>query len=315
MELAETVTFGGSGLDRAAAFRGQAEGSPDQESLVIVLWRGKLLVEWPKSERLVRLHFAHPALVDGRWVFLGLDNKRAIFAVDMSHWQPTEGIDENTSAFFDQSKQMHPALAPRIFCELREVMAYLSPREAELAATAKALFHWHDATKFCARCGNATEMKMSGWERDCPACGVKHFPRTDPVVIMLITSGDDILLGRSHQWPERMYSLLAGFIEPGETLEAAVRREVFEEAGIDVGRVSYLASQPWAFPHSLMLGCQGLALSRDISIDETELEDAIWISKSEIVEAIEDRNHPIQPARYGSIAQFLIKHWLADNLK
>ena len=131
---------------------------------------------------------------------------------------------------------------------------------------------------------------------------------------MLITQGHNVLLGRSPHWPERMYSLLAGFIEPGETLEAAVRREVFEESGIKVGAVSYLASQPWAFPNSLMIGCHGDALSKDIILDPAELEDALWISKTDLVSAFNDKDGAINPARFGSIAQFLLKHWLADTL-
>ena len=131
---------------------------------------------------------------------------------------------------------------------------------------------------------------------------------------MLITQGPKVLLGRSPQWPERMYSLLAGFIEPGETIEASVRREVFEESGIKVGSVSYLASQPWAFPNSLMLGCHGEALSTEIKLDPAELEDALWISKTDLFEAFYNKESAIKPARFGSIAQFLLKHWLADSL-
>ena len=131
---------------------------------------------------------------------------------------------------------------------------------------------------------------------------------------MLITQGPKVLLGRSPQWPERMYSLLAGFIEPGETIEAAVRREVFEESGIRVGPVSYLASQPWAFPNSLMFGCHGKALNTEIKLDPAELEDALWISKTELVEAFNKKDSVIKPARFGSIAQFLLQHWLADSL-
>ena len=132
---------------------------------------------------------------------------------------------------------------------------------------------------------------------------------------MLITSGNKLLLGRSPGWPEGMYSLLAGFIEPGETLEAAVRREVFEESGIRVGEVRYLASQPWAFPSSLMFGCMGQAQSEEITIDPNEIEDAIWISREELAIAFRGEHDFIKPARKGAIAQFLMANWLADRLE
>jgi NAD+ diphosphatase len=155
---------------------------------------------------------------------------------------------------------------------------------------------------------------MAGWQRDCPACGGHHFPRTDPVVIMLITHGNDVLLGRSPGWPEGMYSLLAGFIEPGETIEAAVRREVFEEAGIRVGEVGYLASQPWPFPASLMFGCRGAALDRDITIDPKEIENAQWVSKERLARIFANEDPEIRPARNGAIAHFILWNWLADRL-
>jgi NAD+ diphosphatase len=201
-----------------------------------------------------------------------------------------------------------------VFAELRGIMTLLSPRDAELAATAKAVQGWHATHPFCARCGEKSEMAMAGWQRDCPACGHHHFPRTDPVVIMLITHGNSVLLGRSPGWPEGMYSLLAGFIEPGETMEAAVRREVFEEAGVHVGEVTYLASQPWPFPASLMFGCAGTALSTELVIDPVEIEDALWVSREEMAQAFAGDHPTILPARKGAIAHFLLENWLADRL-
>lgn len=132
---------------------------------------------------------------------------------------------------------------------------------------------------------------------------------------MLITQGNSVLLGRSPHWPEKMYSLLAGFVEPGETIEAAVRRETFEEAGVQVGEVSYLASQPWPFPASLMIGCAGEAVSKDINIDPLEIEDARWVTREDMVEVLAERHDEISPVRKGAIARFLIEHWLADRLE
>ena len=155
---------------------------------------------------------------------------------------------------------------------------------------------------------------MAGWQRSCPACNTQHFPRTDPVVIMLVTRGNNLLLGRNAAWPEGMYSLLAGFIEPGETLEAAVRREVFEETGITTGTVRYLASQPWPFPASLMFGCIAEATSDEITIDPAELEDALWVSREDLLEIMSGVHPRINPSRKGAIAQFLIANYLADRL-
>jgi NAD+ diphosphatase len=155
---------------------------------------------------------------------------------------------------------------------------------------------------------------MAGWQRTCPACNAAHFPRTDPVVIMLVTHGNSVLMGRSHGWPEGMYSLLAGFVEPGEPIEAAVRREVMEEAGIRVGRVNYLASQPWPYPSSLMFGCSGEALETEITIDPVEIEDARWFTREDILDAFAGRNPAMKPARKGAIAQFILSNWLSDQL-
>jgi len=200
------------------------------------------------------------------------------------------------------------------FAELRAIMTSLSPRDAELAATARSMFSWHMSHGFCSACGTQSMAVDAGWRRRCPTCGTSHFPRTDPVVIMLILSGDKVLVGRSPGWPDGMYSLLAGFLEPGETIEAAVRREVFEEAGIKVGEVGYLASQPWAFPSSLMIGCIGYATSTDITLDPNELEDARWATRSEMQDAASGEHPDIKPARSGAIAHFLLERWLADTL-
>jgi NAD+ diphosphatase len=149
-------------------------------------------------------------------------------------------------------------------------------------AEGRALMNWHARHRFCANCGAATKMVDGGWRRDCPACRTLHFPRTDPVVIMLAVDGGRCVLGRSHRFQAGMWSCLAGFVEPGETIEEAVRRETREEAGIVCGRVAYFASQPWPFPMSLMIGCYVEARSREIVVDRTELEDARWFDREEV---------------------------------
>ena len=190
----------------------------------------------------------------------------------------------------------------------------LSAREAELAATAKAITGWHATHGFCAACGAASDVTQAGWQRQCPACNAQHFPRTDPVVIMVIERNDRLLMGRSPGWPEGMYSLLAGFVEPGETLEAAVRREVAEETGVAVGRAEFLPTQPCPSPASLMLGARGEATSETITLDPAELEDALWVTKDEMVTILAGQHPRIRPGRKGAIANFLIRHWVADRL-
>lgn len=158
-------------------------------------------------------------------------------------------------------------------------------------AIAKALLTWHARHRFCANCGAATTVTEAGWRRDCARCGVQHFPRTDPCVIMLAIDGERCLLGRSARFPPAMWSCLAGFVEPGESLEEAVRRETFEEAGIAVGRVNYFGSQPWPYPMSLMIGCFAEAKSVDLNIDRNEIEDARWVPREEAALMI-TRKHP-----------------------
>lgn len=312
MKDAEAVMFGGSGLDRAAHLR----TDPPQGD-VLPLWRGKVLMDTSGEMRVpVFLPPDHDMFSVSKEpaVFLGMDDGAPRFARDMSAWTPEETA-ETLGAFTDPSEQHHPSLPEtRLFVELRANMTHLTPRGAELVATGKALLEWHRTHRFCAKCGTPSNMSEGGWQRVCPDCKAHHFPRTDPVVIMLITHGNSVLMGRSPQWPEGMYSLLAGFVEPGETIEAAVRREVLEESGIRVGEVRYLSSQPWPFPTSLMFGCQGFATSTEITIDPVEIEDALWVTREEMMDSIAGANPEMRPARQGSIARFLIEKWLADAL-
>ncbi len=320
MKLAETVTFAGAALERAAELRGGdlAPLIAEFGAETILMWRGKPLVQAGDLAPLVRLGLDHPVLEGARRLLLGREGPdgdgRLIFAHDISHWTPGGDLEE-LNTFLDSSEQRHPGLPDtQIFAELRRIMVQLGPQDAAQAATARALFGWHDTHGFCSRCGAASVMVQSGWQRSCPVCEAHHFPRTDPVVIMLITRGNSTLLGRSPGWPEGMYSLLAGFVEPGETLEAAVRREVHEETRVRVGAVDYLASQPWPFPASLMIGCRGEALSHEITVDPVEIEDAIWVTREDVMEAFAGRHPFLAPAREGAIAQFLLRNWLADTL-
>lgn len=185
--------------------------------------------------------------------------------------------------------------------------------EAAAGAMAQgaALLAWHASHRFCSKCGTQSQMRAGGYKRHCPNCGTEHFPRTDPVAIMLTATREKCLLGRGRHFAPGMYSALAGFIEPGETIEAAVRRETLEEAGIQLGRVVYHASQPWPFPYSLMIGCFGEPLNDDIQADLNELEDCRWFSRDE-VRLMLDREHPgnlVTPPK-GAIAHHLIRAWV-----
>ena len=175
---------------------------------------------------------------------------------------------------------------------------------------AKSIMHWHARHRFCSNCGSSSELAAAGWRRECRVCKAMHFPRTDPVVIMLAISGEDCLMGRAGRFGKHMYSALAGFLEPGETMEDAVRREIREESGIRVGRVAYLASQPWPFPASLMIGCVAEALNRDIVIDHNELEDCRWFSRRDVQMKLK-REHPdgYTAPHPLAIAHHLLRAW------
>jgi len=230
-------------------------------------------------------------------VFLGMREGQAVFAA-----VPQKGDSD-------------PAFSRR---EAWAAIARLPAGDLALYGGARALVDWHARHRFCARCGHVTHAAKGGWQRDCPGCAASHFPRVDPVAIMLVEHGEGagrrLLLGRQQGFPPRTYSALAGFIEPGETVEDAVRRETFEEAGIRLGRVAYHASQPWPFPYSLMIGCFGEALSEEIVADKTELEDVRWFSRAEVAEILEGRSpEGIKTPPRAAIANLLIRTWVESR--
>ena len=221
-------------------------------------------------------------------VFLGIAGDTPFFGEDVSSTEPDEG---------------RPA-------GLREAATELPAEEAALAAYAGSLLAWHRRHRFCANCGAPTEPRDAGHERHCPACDAHHFPRTDPVVIVRVTDDRDrLLLGRQGRWPEGRFSLLAGFVEPGETLEQAVRREVAEESGVELGEVSYIASQPWPFPSSLMLGFSGLATGGEPAPGDNELAEVRWFEREEVARAARGEGELALSPPY-SIARRLIDAWL-----
>jgi NAD+ diphosphatase len=225
------------------------------------------------------------------------------------------GTDEQGVSYFALQKdalpgRMDDAARP---AGLREVGGLLSERDAGLMVHAVALENWQRLHRFCSRCGQRTVIAAAGHVRRCPACGAEHYPRTDPAVIMLVTDEQDrALLGRQLHWPEGRFSTLAGFVEPGESIEQAVVREVLEEAGVRVGEVSYVASQPWPFPSSLMLGFMARATSSEISVDGDEIHEARWFSREEYRRAI--GNGDLLPPTGISIAARLIELWFGEPL-
>lgn len=320
------LAFAGSGLDRAGGLRSDATAlellAGSDAARVLPLWRGRPLFAAEGAAPdpvvgagLVALPCNAPILQSAvdPWLFLGLSGAAPVFAADVSGWVP-KGPLPDPAVFFDASEQSHPELPPgAVFAELRGQLARLDVRAGELAATARALLSWHGTHGFCSACGAASAVVQGGWQRRCPDCGAVHFPRTDPVVIMRVTRGNRVLLGRSPGWPEGMYSCLAGFMEPGEPLEGAVRREVAEETGVRVGAVGYLASQPWPFPASLMLGCTAEALSDEITLDPVELEDALWVDRERLAAIFAGTDAQIRAPRAGAIAGWMLRQWLADR--
>ncbi|MBV7377522.1 NAD(+) diphosphatase [Maritimibacter dapengensis] len=321
MDLSQ-LAFRTGGLERAAHLRTEWE-TLWPKARILPMWRGRPLVAGTTGKggtlRLCLVASDHPiaALQTAEPLFLGQDATSPLFAADISGWSPEDTARDGGPGDPGEA-QPAPAIGDlpddARFPDMRGILMGLTAYEGELAATARGIIEWHRSHGFCASCGAKSNVSQAGWRRDCPACGKMHFPRTDPVVIMLITHGNSILMGRSPGWPDRMYSLLAGFMEPGETIESAVAREVAEEVGLQIGPVRIFASQPWPFPASLMIGCAAEALSRDMHVDPVEIEDALWITREDLADVFADTHPVIRRPRSGAIAQVLMKNWLAGTL-
>lgn len=290
-------------LDRAAHLRGNDAKLMAMEergdTRAYVVHRDSLLVKHeaggPRAELTIKEALglgANPGTI-----FLGLRNGAAVF-----------GMGIGAPAADKLAGRTDAGLA-----ELRglAMQGVLPVEQLSAIAMAKSLVNWHQRHGYCANCGTRTAMAQGGWKRDCPSCKAEHFPRTDPVVIMLVTRGDQCLLGRQKQFPAGMYSCLAGFVEAAETIEDAVRREIVEESGILCTDVRYYMTQPWPYPSSLMIACTATATSDDITVDLTELEDARWFSRDEAAQMLK-REHPdglLGPHPF-AIAHHLLGRWL-----
>jgi NAD+ diphosphatase len=299
--------YAGLGLDRASQRRRDAawiaERLADPGSLLFPVWRAQNFVRVEATAAPVSFAVGTAASLiqsASEVVLLGLAEGTACFAVELSHIEAPDSLP--------------PLAGAGRFADLRSVGPILPQAEGSLLAYARGLTHWHRRHRFCGVCGSPTESADGGHLRRCtnPDCRTEHFPRTDPAVIMAVTHGDRLLLGRQANWPPGMHSVLAGFVEPGESLEEAVAREVMEEVGVPIMRVRYHSSQPWPFPASIMLGFTAEALSPELGIDRSEIDEAGWYSRAELRASTEDERFRLP--RRDSIARRLVEDWLAQDV-
>jgi NAD+ diphosphatase len=302
-----TNTFAGNPLDRASDRRSDVEwvagrlAAPD--SLGVVLWNGKPLVEDAKDGGVQIAYVSARMVADlaggsERLLFLGLWQGVAVFAVDM------EGVADPADG---------PVQGLGRFEDLRMIALTLPATEAGILATAKSMFEWRRRHRYCAACGQPSEAKEAGWKRICPSCKTEHFPRTDPVVIMLAVKGERCLVGRQAAWPKLMYSALAGFLEPGESIEEACARELWEEARLKTIRVRYHSTQPWPYPSSLMIGLIAEVENDDAVADQIELDEVRWLSRAETRAMLAGELPDARAPGAMAIAHQLIKAWAEEG--
>ena len=298
------IAFSGNPLNRASERRADAAWIAEKlrhpASLILPLWR--LQVFLAGAGEALAAGFLRPGLAeslaapDAASVFLGLDVERALFALDISAAEEPMGVLAGLGEFG----------------ELRGAAALLPAKDLAILGQARAMIDWHQRHGFCAKCGAPTVSGDAGNKRVCTGCKTEHFPRTDPVVIMLATEGDACLLGRNKNWAADSFSALAGFMEPGESIEEAVRRELFEEAGVRAGAVNYYASQHWPFPSQLMIGCFAECESRDLTLDASEIAEARWFTREEARALLAGELKGIRKPLPFAIASHLIRAWAGE---
>jgi NAD+ diphosphatase len=299
--------FAGNPLDRASERRPDTawlvEKLDDPTSLAVALWNGQPLLEAGKDgvQQIAYLPAKMAEELSGgpeRLLFMGLWKDVAVFALDMEGGaDPAEGVLQGMGAFSD----------------LRGVAMQLPQADAGILATAKAMFEWRRKHRHCANCGEVSIPADGGWKRVCPACNAEHFPRTDPVVIMLPTRGERCLMGRQAVWPKGMFSALAGFVEPGESIEEACARELMEEAALRTLSVRYHSTQPWPYPSSLMIGLIAEVENEDASPDQTELEEVRWFTRSEARALLAGEIQGLWAPPALAIAHHLLKAWSEET--
>ena len=299
--MLKNLWYTGAPLDRVSHLREDAAWVAARrrakDTRLVPVWRSRSLVHTEDDRALILTVEEAGELLDSAQheVVLGLEGDTLYIGLDLSHLDDPYG---------------HPRIgAEGAFEDLRQIGPVIPADEGAILAHARGMMTWHQRHLFCGVCGAPTEVSHGGYQRNCTGCSAQHFPRTDPAVIMLVHKGDNCLLGRTHHFPRRIYSTLAGFVEPGESLEEAVAREVFEEAGVTVGEVRYMASQPWPFPSSLMLGFHAEAEAMELNIDPKELEDARWMTREQIGRIEE---FDMELPRRDSIAWRLVKAWMDD---
>jgi NAD+ diphosphatase len=295
------------------AFLAAARANPAARAVVFCRDMPVLKKAAPALEAFFPREEAHSLGPGRESVLLGTDQDAAPVFGELLDDSAVELRGDSSDGFLDKRVLAVPGRDDLTLIDMRSiaVQGLLPPPVIGMMGQAKAVLSWHAHHRFCPNCGSPTRVAAAGWRRECDNCKAQHFPRTDPVVIMLAVDGDNCLLGRQARFPKSMYSCLAGFLESGETIEDAVRREIHEEAGIACGEVTYLASQPWPFPSSLMIGCLVEATSRELHVDGIELEDARWFSREEALAMLEGR-HPDRLAAPNpmAIAHHILRAWV-----
>ena len=296
-------TFAGNPLNRASERRGDVSWLTEkllaQDSLAVALWNGQPFVETAPDGG-VQIAYLPSRMAEDlsggaeRLLFMGLWQETAVFAVDLEGGHdPADG----------------PLAGLGRFEDLRAMALRLPATDAAIMATAKSMFEWRRRHRHCSSCGEHTDVVDGGWKRACPACKAEHFPRTDPVVIMLAVHGERCMLGRQEIWPKGMFSALAGFLEPGESIEEACARELEEEAGLKTLSVEYHSTQPWPYPSSLMIGLIAQVASDEATPDQTELSEVRWFTKAEARDVLAGKVEGTFAPGPMAIAHQLLKTW------
>ena len=293
--------------------KGQKKADPN--SLNLIFAAGDVLSEICETGyKLVQVRYDQPLLQEAdSHVFLGQRHGNDVWAHDF-----TSFVQENRAKYGFRKinkalKQDYPS-KEFSFCDIRKNLTGFSDAESTIAGTSRSLLLWNSDNKFCTICGNELFTEKLGWEKRCLTCERTFFPRIDPVIIVLLHNQEETLLGRSHNFPEKLYSCLAGFVEPGETFEMAAKREIKEEVGLNIKNVRYVINQPWPFPSALMIGVVAETSEKSFTLDKKEIEDAFWVNKQGLQIILKNQRMDVVAARPGTIARHLLEAWLSGDV-